>query len=149
MPKVHHVKKARKDQGNGIKVGDSYYWWKFAFGPRMVSKTYPKPSQLTRSEFLGTLYTIQDSVEALVAKDSLHDDLESIINEIRTLGEECEEKRENMPEQLQDVGAGEILMERSEAMESWAPELDSIDFDEDSGDLEKYLQEIQGMECSI
>lgn len=34
MPRVTHVKKARKAiPGTDIKVGDSYYWWKFRGEP--------------------------------------------------------------------------------------------------------------------
>ena len=33
MPRVHFVKKARKDYpSTGIQKGDSYYWWQFRYG---------------------------------------------------------------------------------------------------------------------
>jgi hypothetical protein len=52
MARAHFVKKARKAiPGTDIKKGDSYYWWKFRFGGKRTSKTAPKASQLTQSEF--------------------------------------------------------------------------------------------------
>jgi hypothetical protein len=55
MPKVNHVKCARKDNPeHDIKAGESYYWWSMMQGSRGVkhySKTYPKRSQLTNSDF--------------------------------------------------------------------------------------------------
>lgn len=147
MPRVTFVKKARKDQPNsGIKRGDSYYWWKFRWGPKMVNKTPPKPSQLTQSEFFIALYSIQESIEALEADKDLEDNLLSIIDEIRGLREECEEKRSNMPEQLQDSETGELLGERAEAMTAWADELTTVDFETD---LDAALDEIQSTDPGI
>jgi len=102
MPQVHFVQKARKDYpGQGIKKGESYYWWKFRYGGRFASKTQPRPSQLTMSEYLGTAYTLQEQVEDLVIDpkdlESLADDLRSIADELRTLGSEQEDKIGNMP----------------------------------------------------
>ena len=147
MPRVTFVKKARKDQpNNGIIRGDSYYWWKFRWGPKIVSKTPPKPAQLTQSEFLSTLYTIQESIGALEADENLEDNLSSIIDEIRDLGGECEEKRSNMPEQLQDADTGMLLEERAEVMEAWASELESVDTE---ADLDAALDEIQNADPGI
>ncbi len=56
MARAHFVKKARKDNpAAGIKAGDSYYWWKFRRGGKHYSKTAPRPSQLTQSEYLRRL----------------------------------------------------------------------------------------------
>ena len=42
MPRVNYVKKARKAiPGADIKVGDAYYWWKFRYGGKHVSKIRP------------------------------------------------------------------------------------------------------------
>ncbi len=54
MPRVTHVKKARKD--NPVcKAGESYYWWKFRYGGKRYSLTRPRPSQLTQSAYFGGL----------------------------------------------------------------------------------------------
>jgi hypothetical protein len=104
MAKVHLVT-ARKDYPlYGIKKGNSYYWWKFNYGPKIRSKTAPKPSQLIRSEFLSTVEEIQEELISCSDQDTLND----IISRIRELSEEQSEKRSNMPENFQDVGSGEL-----------------------------------------
>ena len=71
MPRVYTVKSARKAHGNTIAVGDTYYWWKFRYGGKRVSKTYPKPWQLTQSTYKQTLLLLEDS---LTDFDTLPDD---------------------------------------------------------------------------
>ena len=64
MPRVHHVKRARKAvKSAGIKVGDSYYWWKFRYGGKHTSKTPPRQSQLTNSDKLSRAYAASESLE--------------------------------------------------------------------------------------
>jgi len=53
MPRVHFVKHARKDN-DLVKKGESYYWWKFRFTGKCMSKTPPRKSQLTESEYWKT-----------------------------------------------------------------------------------------------
>ena len=63
MPRVKHVQSARKAiPSAGIEVGDSYYWWKFRYGGKRVSKTYPKRSQLTQSLW-SSVYAAQEELE--------------------------------------------------------------------------------------
>ena len=93
MARATHVKKARKDiPGTDIKAGDSYYWWKFMVGgrggPKHYSKERPRLSQLTQSEYLGTLYDLQDRLSALPADSSLADEVQSLVDDIRQLGED-------------------------------------------------------------
>jgi len=134
MPRVTYVKKARKD--NPIcKAGESYYWWKFNFGPKGYSLTPPKASQLTRSEFLSQMYSFEEQIGALVVNtaDDLRDAVENIAEEIRALGEEQTDKLCNMPEGLQEGPTGELLQIRYDECEAMADELERIDFDDYSG----------------
>ena len=85
MPRVYFVKKARKDYPVGIKKGDSYYWWKFRYGGIHRSKTRPRPSQLTQSEFLSTIYAIIEEIQDVTITD---------FNSIEELKEFIEEKAE-------------------------------------------------------
>jgi len=129
MPKVHFVKKARKDHPPDIKKGESYYHWKFRYGGIRRSKTRPKPSQLTQSEFLSQLYDLQERRDAVCEHgptddfDSFKTEIEDIADEIESLGEECSEKHDNMPEQLQDGDVGQLLEERASRCEDMAQEL--------------------------
>lgn len=130
MPRVNFVKKARKAiPESGIKVGESYYWWSFRYGGKRVSKTHPRPSQLTQSEYLSTAYSLQEQLEdfEIDPEDmaSLSNELTSIADDLRTLGSEQEDKRSNMPDQLQDGEIGERLQNRAEACEEVASELES------------------------
>jgi len=135
MPRVTHVKKARKARPeHSIEVGDSYYHWSFAFGPTCYSKEYPKPWELTQSAFLQSLYQLQDRISNLTAEsiDDLQSQVEEITSEIENLGSECQDSLDNMPEQLQDApGAGETLTTRIEAMETWGSDLEGVDISAD------------------
>jgi len=135
MARATHVKKARKDiPGTDIKAGDSYYWWKFMVGgrggPKHYSKERPRLSQLTQSEYLGALYDLQDRLSALPADSSLADEVQSLVDDIRQLGEDQTDKLNNMPDSLQQSSTGEMLQERADAMESAASELDGLDMSE-------------------
>lgn len=154
MARCNFVKKARKDRPQyGIKKGESYYWWQFRFGGVYVSKIQPRRSQLTQSDFLGQVYDLEDRLSDIDTSMDIEDiqgEIESIAEEIRNLGSECEDRRSNMPEQLQDSGSGEILQNRVDSCEEWASNLDGIDFDIDEelkiaekiDELEERKQEI-------
>lgn len=157
MTRAHFVKKAQKDYPEfGIKKGDSYWHWAFAFGPKYKSKTQPTRSQLTRSNFLSTLYSIEDSIPDAFKECTTSDDLESsmeqLISEIEELKDETQNSLDNMPSQLQDADSGQLLQERIEALESWISDLQSIDLsiEDDLSDEEKanriqeIIEEIEG-----
>lgn len=75
MPKVHHVKKARKDYPKqGIKRGSPYWWFSSKRNGRFTGKVKfakpPRRSQLTGSEYLGDLYREQETLEDAAAEFS-------------------------------------------------------------------------------
>jgi len=41
MPRVHFVKKARKDN-SAAKAGESYYWWKFRYRGRRPTRSWAR-----------------------------------------------------------------------------------------------------------
>jgi len=136
MPRVHHVIKARKDYPEQqIKKGESYFWWKFNYGPKMRSKVRPKPQQLTRSDFWISVYDFQDELSGI--SDS--EELEDIIQRIREFAEEQEEKRSNMPESLQNSDKYSIaensVNEMEKLIEGMDSYIDAIDNMPDSDDL--------------
>lgn len=137
MARATFVKKARKDiPSAGIKAGESYYWWKFRYGGKHYSKTPPRPSQLTQSEFYSRVYGLQEQLADATADDGLPDLRDEIAGELRDIAEDCTSKRDNMPEALQDSETGSLLQERAEAMEAAADELEAIDFDDAPDDPE-------------
>lgn len=161
MARVTHIKKAQKDQGpctkchTKIKVGDPYVWWKFLRWPRSVRcakpECSPKPSDLTRSEFYSTLYDLGDRLQSALDDfrkegdgSSLSSELNDIASELRTLGEECQEKYDNMPEGLQQGDTGQLLQTRAEECDSKANELESaastLDSFADEGETEDDIE---------
>lgn len=151
MTRAHFVKKARKDYPEDeIKKGDSYWYWSFAFGPKYKSKTKPTRSQLTRSEFLSTLWAIEDDLDERFKEMSSSEDIENAIEELKSeieqLRDETQGKLDNMPEQLQYADSGQLLQERIEGLDSWISDLDSVDtnVDEDlkGDDKTDRIQEI-------
>ena len=124
-----------------VSVGESYYWWQFKRGPVHISKTRPKRSQLTQSEFKGWLYDLEDDISTFhVPPDSIQDysvdDLEMVVDEwldeIETMRDELEGRLDNMPENLRDNSiSGQMLQERVDALDDWHSALDS-----ERGDIE-------------
>lgn len=115
-----------------IKKGESYYWWQFKGGNKIYSKTAPKRSSLTRSGFLSSLYDIQDRMSDIRGNVSEAEELESLVEEIKddlqSLKEETDDALERMPEQLQESSSsGELLLERSEALDEAINELECLD----------------------
>lgn len=154
MARANFVKKSRKAIPDaGIKVGDSYYWWKFRFGGKHVSKTAPTRSQLTQSGFLSSLYEIEDRISDSVCetKDDFDSFKEELTGDIENLKDECQDSLDNMPEHSQESSSsGELLRERIDGLESWISEIESIevDWDEDSDDdesdaVQTALEELQ------
>jgi len=160
MARVTHVKKSQKAQGpctkcrTEIKVGDPYCWWKFLRGPRYARcakpECAPQPSDLTRSEFYSTLLDLGSRLQGALddfrnggEASDLSSELTDIAGDIRTLGEECQEKHDNMPEGLQQGDTGQLLETRAqecegkaEELESAASTLDSFEEPEDEDDKE-------------
>lgn len=110
-----YTQKARKDYPTeGIKKGDTYYQWQLYHGPVRRSKTPPKRAELTGSEYLSTLYTLFDQ------EINEPSDLESIADELETLGQEQRDRFDNMPEGLQQGDTGQLLEQRADACEEAA-----------------------------
>ena len=144
MPRVHHVKHAAKDNPVA-KKGEPYYWWKFRYSGKQFSKTPPRPSQLTQSEFLSTMYGAQEDLEDAINQGSTVADLEAakdaLLETIEELRDMSQNSLDNMPDQLQEGDTGQMLQERVDAMDSWESDLDSIDFDAPTDDDGNELEE--------
>ena len=143
MAKANYVKAARKDYPvEGISKGEPYWWWEIPFQPVRRSKTQPKASQLTSSDFLQQVYGLQEDLEALTAtatKEDITSAIEDTVSQLNALAEEQESRRENIPEQLQDSGSGQLLQDRADKCREWADSLENIDTDVA---LEDLLEEV-------
>lgn len=146
MAHATFVKAARKNYpDHGIKKGESYYWWSFRSprgkggSGRYFSKTPPKRSQLTRSEFYSALYDIQDTVanlspEGYDSVGSMEGDIEGIKSDLEQLQQDTQEKLDNMPEGLKDADTGQLLQERIDGVESLISDIDGLDYSEPEAD---------------
>jgi hypothetical protein len=128
-----------------VKKGESYYKWKFRYGGVHISKEHPKPSQLTNNPFFQTIYGIQERMKILTPDDSLPQSIEDILSEVETLKDECQERLDSMPEQLQTSSeAGNILSERISGLDDFYNELNDISHEEH--DEESMKSEIEDEE---
>jgi len=138
MARLHFVKKARKDYPQyGIRKGESYYWWKFRYGPKRFSKTPPRQSQLTQSDFLSRVYGVQEDLEDLSASnfdEDLEEARDNAVSELEDLQSETQDKHDNMPDSLQEAETGQLLQDRADTLESMISDLQGVEceVDEDS-----------------
>ena len=126
--KVTFVKRARKDN-LACKKGESYYWWKFRFGLKHYSLTYPKRSQLTTSNFLSQIFDLEDQIGSYSSDSAMlaENDRDEFISTMELVRDECEESLSNMPESLQSSPTGELLQSRIDSMESMIEQMEYTD----------------------
>lgn len=175
MPRVTQVKKALKDQGpcskcgTPILKGQPYSWFQFAFAPKTkrCPDCYPQPRELTRSEWQQQMYGFEDTLSGIVSghrdrtgeelpdAEGLAGELRDLAEEVRAYGEEQTEKKDNMPEWLQEGDTGQLLEERAGQMEEAADELeaaaDLADQAElvDITDLVQLKEWAEGPDCDV
>ena len=164
MPKLHFVKKARKAiRDSGIRKGDSYYWWKFRRGGKRVSKTRPRRSQLTQSEFYAAMYDAEDDVADAIdvfrkggELANLAAALDEASSTISDLASECEDKASNLESAFPNgCPSLELLQTRAEQatniadeLENAANNIDGLEPDEGQSD-EEWRDEIASEAESI
>jgi hypothetical protein len=137
MARIKFVKKARKDHPQaGIKAGESYYTWSLMSGGRgyrKFSKTPPRPSQLTSSNFmqqyLGIGEILEDALQIATDPADLESARDEAVGEIESLKDETQGSKDNLPENLQESATGQLLQERVDNLENWGSELEGIDLD--------------------
>jgi hypothetical protein len=110
MPRVHFVKKARKDNP-AVKKGESYYHWQRYRSRKQYSATPPKRSQLTGSSKLAAIYDAEDAVSELYINhepdaiagsiETAKDVIEAAAEAFRDVGSEYQESADNMAEYFQ------------------------------------------------
>lgn len=148
MPRINHVKKARKPIGQcgscstPIKKGDAYYWLAFRFGGKRVRCSKPecrfKRSDTTQSK-LGDVYSAQETAEELLAKWDRKDQeaLVTIVNDCGASVREVYDDYESSASEHPNL-AGQTEEIRSQ-LDEIANELE--DFSVDEHDPEAETQE--------
>lgn len=144
MPKVHK-RVARKDYpAFGIVKGQEHYHWVIKTGPRSSREyrqlTPPRRSQLTSSEYFSRLWDLFDNFQG-----NTPDDIKQLAEDLRELGQEQQEKFDNMPDGLQQGDVGQMLEERASNCESSADEIDNIaeELEQAQNDYEEALKEYE------
>jgi len=147
MPRVTYVKKARKDNPVA-KKGEPYYWWQFAYSSKSYSRTRPRASQLTRSEFLSTIYSVCEEIEDAGEDDFEETDdvvsfIDDLVSQVEELKDNCECNKDAMPESLQDSPTAELLEGRVESCDVMIDQLESAkDQDESVTTMVEELQAV-------
>ena len=128
MARATLVKAARKDYpAQGIKKGESYYWWKFRFGGKHFSKTPPKQSQLTGSEFLSSVYAALESLEDLGKdREAAALAIRQASEDIQEAVDQVEDNLGNMPDGLQEGDTGQMMQSRIDDGGQLASNLEQI-----------------------
>lgn len=124
MARVHYVKKARKDNP-AVKKGEPYYWWAFRFGGKHYSKTPPKGSQLTQSEFLSQFLEISEALDEINLSPTTLGEVQDIASTLEDLASQMEDlasETQDKQSALEDAFPGgcptlDLLEERSQAAE--------------------------------
>lgn len=126
MAKVHHRRANKAYPQAGIEKGDMYYFAQIKTGPRssrtIRQKTPIKPSQMTSSEYLQSVFAIQEGAESY----SSLDDYEGVPDGLRGIAEREREKFENMPGSLQQSDTGQLLEERASSCDEIADRIEEI-----------------------
>lgn len=130
MARVKYQKARKGYPAAGIKKGDMYYYTRIKTGPRssrQIRQLTPiRPSQMTTSSFLSQFYELQERLDDFTGPiDGMEEFLNELAEAARELGQEEQEKFDNMPEQLQGGDTGVMLEERAQAMNAWAESLES------------------------
>lgn len=139
MAKLHYVKRALKTyRGTGIKKGQPYWHYKHYRGPKVRCKNQPpRSAYLTTSPFVKAMMNLEDRTEELKSntdKDYAVDELRSIADEVREVGETCREGHENMSGNFPNgCPTLDLMQSRIEACETIASKLDDA-----ADELENY-----------
>lgn len=142
MAKIHYVKKARVDNP-AVKRGEGYYWWKLPFGDKSYSKTYPKRSQLTDSDYLGCVYDLQDSIKEYTwidREEDFTDMIDEIIDQLSDVRDQCQLNLDNMAPMLHSAPNGVLLQRRVDACEAALGEISEMDWDSAQFDDEEQFK---------
>ena len=137
MARINTVQKSRKEKvcgrcGKTIPVGSKYFYIDFYSGRTAVrcENCGFKKSETTENYYLQQVYGLQENYEERL-HNSTGEDLEDIkselVDELETLKDECQERFDNIPEQLQDGDAGQLLQERIDSLDGVISDVDSTD----------------------
>lgn len=140
LSKIDKTVPSGKDDQILIAKGEPYWWWQFMNGGKYYSKTQPRPSQLTQSGFLSTLYEIQERIVDFECdnKDDFDSFRDEVVSDLQSLLDDTQSSLDSMPEHLQESS---VSYERIPALEEYISELENIECDYDEDELRDVVKE--------
>lgn len=149
MPRITHVKKARKSQGScrscgvAIDKGDPYKWIAFRYGPRVVkcASCNFRDSELTQGKMSG-VFAAREMVEDFLADwdgdlEELRSVCEDAAGEIEMVADEYQEGADNQREYFPDSEQADESEERAEALREYAQEIENVDVEDYDGERDE------------
>lgn len=143
-------------------LGDSYRWIKFNRGSKIVrcmdNACRFRPSDMTTSDKLSTLYgaqeTAEDAIDAWDGDEGSIDDLKTALEDLATSVEEVAEGYTESADNMENVFTGgsptiDDCREKAEGLESWKDEIEGVDFDEWDGPSEEDAAKCETCEGEI
>lgn len=146
MSQITRIEKSRKafkcqKCGKEIPVGTAYLRGKRNFAKDIIRCTDCglQPYELSSSDYVRDIGHLKDSWEEdFGTGDGCWEELSSNLNDIRT---DLQERLENMPEQLQECGSGEVLQNRIDGLDAAIDALDEMDYEDIVNDIIDELDE--------
>lgn len=140
LSKIDKTIPDNKDDQILIAKGEPYWWWQFMHGGKHYSKTQPRPSQLTQSGFLSTLYEVQERIVDFECdnKDDFDSFRDEVVSDLQSLLDDTQSSLDSMPEHLQESS---VSYERIPALEEYISELEGIECDYDEDELRDEVKE--------
>lgn len=144
--RVHHVKRARKDQGKcrtcggEILRGHAYKWIKFRYGSKQVKcvNCNFRPSELTQGK-MSQVYAAQENVEDFLVQwegdlDDLTGEVESAIDEVRDVAEEYRESADSQRAHFPDSEVADECEEKADELDDWVGTLENLSLEPFEGE---------------
>lgn len=101
---------------------------------------------------MSTVYSFSERLQIFGEDDPVEEiknEIDCIIEEAQQLADEQREKKDNMPEPLQDADIGQLLEDRADQLEQFISELEGVDADIDDEDRDakqNLLDELAGID---
>lgn len=134
MGKVTFVRSSRKEWkcqkcGCDIHKGDSYYRGEVNFGPTFIrcEKCKLKPYEVTTSWYIARIGELLDTWQETYSFDQ--EGVEQLVSDLEDIRTDLECNLEELPEQFQESGPGEIIQGRIDELDQAIADLECIDED--------------------
>lgn len=146
MARAFSAKAGKDYPAIGVKKGETYYYWSFFRGPKQMSKTPPRQSQLTGSGKLSNVYAADEALQDALGEATCPDDvigaLTEAVDAVNNCIEEYEEAVSNLEEGFPNgCPAIDETTEAKDNLEAWRDELESAQTDVEGLDPTDFVDE--------